>query len=242
MRLRPGLVALVGVAVLAAAAPAHADGPAAVKVTACETGDQPTERLADFQGRMHAVKGSVRMAQRFQLVSSAGSGDQAQDVESPALGRWHRSARRVKRFVYTQRVNGLTSGLTYRAVVDYRWFDASGKVIRRAQRTSGACVQDGDLPNLVVNSVQASPGEIGGTALYTVSVANTGKGDAKAFDVGLVVDGALADSRRLDGLKAGSSTTVKLTGPLCRRLRAVVDRTHAVAETLEDDNELRSRC
>ena len=242
MRLRPGLVALAGAIALAFAAPAYADGPAAVTVRACQTGDQPADRSATFEGRMNTVKGAVRMAQRFKLVSVTGSPAEAQEVKMPKLSAWHSSDRGVKRFVYAQTVKGLAEGATYRAVVNYRWLDASGKVIRRAERHSGTCIQDGDLPNLVLNSVQVTRGDVPGTAAYTVSVANIGKGDAQAFDVGIVVDGALANSRTLDGLKAGTSTTVKLTGPLCTRVRAVADRTNRLPETLEDDNELRSRC
>jgi CARDB protein len=242
MRLRPGLVALAGAITLAFAAPAHADGPAAVTVKACQTGDQPADRSATFEGRMNTVKGAVRMAQRFKLLSISGSPAQAQEVKMPKLSAWHSSDRGVKRFVYAQKVTGLAEGATYRTVVNYRWLDANGKVIRRAQRESTDCIQDGDLPNLVLAAVQVTPGSNANTASYTLSVVNTGKGDAGPFDVGLIVDGALPDSRGVDGLKAGSSTTVKITGPLCNRLRAVVDRSHALAETIEDDNELRSRC
>jgi CARDB protein len=233
---------LAGGIPLAFAAPAHADGPASVKVTACQTGDQAANRSATFEGRMNTVKGAVRMAQRFKLVSITGTPAQAQEVKMPKLSAWHSSDRGVKRFVYAQTVKGLAEGATYRAVVNYRWLDAKGKVIRRAERESTTCIQDGNLPNLAVNSVQVAPGDVAGTAAYTVSVVNTGKGDAKAFDVGIIVDGALADSRQVDVLHPGASTTLKLTGPLCKRLRAVVDRTSRLPETIEDDNELRSRC
>jgi hypothetical protein len=233
---------MAGALTLAFAAPAYADGPASVKVTACQTGDEPANRSATFEGRMDTVKGAVRMAQRFKLVSVTGTPPQAQEVKMPKLSAWHSSARGVKRFVYAQTVKGLAEGATYRSIVNYRWLDADGKVIRRAQRESTTCIQDGDLPNLVLKSVQVAPGDVGGTAAYTVSIANTGKGDAKGFDVGIIVDGGLADSRQVDELKAGTSTTVKLTGPLCTRVRAVADRTSRLPETLEDDNELRAHC
>ena len=233
---------MVALAALAAAAPAHADGPAAVRVAACETGDQPDQRSATFEGRMNSVKGAARMAMRFQLYEQKGESAPATAVAVGKLDRWHRSDRGVKRFVYAQTVKGLNSGVTYRSVVQYRWTDAKGRVVRTAQRDSGTCVQDGDLANLVLSSVRQVSGDAPGTAVYTVSVANTGRGDAHNFDVALVVDGALADSREVDELKAGESTTLKMTGPVCHRLRAVVDRDHAVAETVEEDNELRSRC
>jgi subtilase family serine protease len=94
----------------------------------------------------------------------------------------------------------------------------------------------------VLSSVRVAPGESPGTALYTVSVANTGGGAATKFNVAVIVDGALADSRTVDVLKPGATTTVNLTGPACRRLRALVDRGDFLSETVEEDNELRSRC
>ena len=119
---------------------------------------------------------------------------------------------------------------------------AHGRVIRRAQRTSGACVQDGKLPNLVLASVRSTRGSVEGTAIYTVAVGNVGAGNADALTVSLIADGAHIDTRTIDGLKAGEFTTVRFSGPYCRRLRAVVDRSQTVPETLEDDNELRARC
>ena len=111
-------------------------------------------------------------------------------------------------------------------------------IVRTARRVSGACVQNGNLPNLVVSAVKIAPGTTAGTAVYSVAVGNTGKGVAKNFSVALIVDGALSDSTTVDQLDAGESKTVKLTGPVCHRLRAVVDRENVVPETVEEDNSL----
>jgi hypothetical protein len=238
MRLRPGLVALAGALTLAFAGPAYADGPAAVQVTSCQTADH----TATFEGRMNRVKGTVRMSMRFRLLATAGNTAQSQEIKSPKLSAWHSSTRGVKRFVYAQTVKGLAEGVTYRTVVQFRWFNAAGKVIRRAEEQSTACIQDGDLPNLVMSAVQVQPGSTPDTAVYTLTILNDAKGDAGPFDVGLIVDGALPDSRKVDGLKAGASTTVRITGPACSALRAVVDRDRVVTETVEDDNALRKRC
>lgn len=233
---------MAGLAVLAAAAPANAATPlVSVKVSECKTGDQPEERLATFQGTVRTVKGATRMAMRFELLERTPADAQPQAVTVPKLSKWQRSGPGVKRFVYAQTVRGLTAGVTYRSIVHYRWYDAQGRVIRRAERLSGTCVQDGDLPNLVLSSVRSGGGPKD-TGIYAVSVSNTGAGDAKSFAVALILDGALVDSRTIDLLKAGQTTTLKLTGPLCNRLRAVVDRGDFISETIEEDNELRARC
>jgi subtilase family serine protease len=74
-------------------------------------------------------------------------------------------------------------------------------------------------------------------------VTNSGRGDAQKVPVNLFVDGAAADSRRLDLVKAGETVTVHFTGPSCKQdVRSVVDRPDKINETNEDDNVLRSRC
>ncbi|HEX8065710.1 MAG TPA: CARDB domain-containing protein [Thermoleophilaceae bacterium] len=249
MALRPGLAMLAGLAVLAGTAAtasavgsAASDGAANARVVACATGDAPEKRLARFEGRMRAVKGTSRMSMRFRLVQKGTGGSAAQQVSDPLLGRWHRSRAGVDRFVYDQTVKGLVTGATYRGVVQFRWHDGDGDVIRRAERTTGDCVQDGDLSNLVVSSIKSGRGSKPGTALYSIAVANTGAGEAPAFGVALFLDGAVADSRTVDGLEPGESTVVKVAGPRCTRMRAVADRGDLVPETVEDDNDLRARC
>jgi len=229
-------------AALVAAAPAPAASPlVGVKVSECKTGSDPEQRLVTFEGTIRTVKGAQRMAMRFELLERTPADAQPQSVDVPKLSKWQRSEPGVKKFVYAQTVRGLAAGVTYRSIVYFRWYDAKGRVIRRAERLSGTCVQDGKLPNLVMSTVKSSGGAQG-TGVYTITVANTGAGDAKSFGVALILDGALVDSRTVDLLKSGESTTLKLTGPLCRRLRAVVDRGDFVSETVEEDNELRARC
>jgi hypothetical protein len=182
------------------------------------------------------------MQMRFELLSETPGADEPQAVKVPELSPWRRSRAGVNAFNYTQTVKGLSSGVTYRARVYFRWLSAGGKVIREEQRESGACVQDGDLPNLVLGSVKSGRGTVEGTAVYVLQVGNTGQGDAESLTVSLFADGAHIDTRTIDVLKSGAFTTVRFTGPYCRRLRAVVDRGATVPETVEEDNELRARC
>ena len=243
MRMR-GLAPLLATALLlggALATPAQAALPS-VKVVECETGKTPEMRTATFLGRMRGGKGVVRMAMRFQLMEKTPGAASPQTVDAPALTRWRKSRVGVKDFSYGQTINGLQSGVTYSVRVHYRWYNLKGKVVRRAERESGTCVQDGALPNLVIGTVRIAPGSTEKTAVYTVSVGNTGQGEAKSVPVSLVVDGALVDTRTIDQLKAGEFQTVKFTGPHCTRLRAIADRGENVPETVEEDNELRVRC
>ena len=91
--------------------------------------------------------------------------------------------------------------------------------------------------------MSARAGEASGTEIYAVDVTNSGQGNAQKVNVNLFVDGAAADSYRLDQVKAGETVTVHFTGPSCKQaLRMVVDRGNKIKETNEDDNVLRSRC
>jgi CARDB len=143
-------------------------------------------------------------------------------------------------------VRGLEAGVAYRAVVRFRWHDKNGKVIRRATRRSGECVQDGDLPNLELLSVTVSRGQTPGTARYAIDVGNTGDGPAEFFTIALFVTSAgqeaEVDSREIERIDPGETETINFNGPACSSFRAVVDRGHSVPETIEDDNVLKSRC
>jgi hypothetical protein len=213
------------------------------KVVSCRTGEEPEQRSAAFAGRMKAVKGTVRMQMRFELLEETPGADGAQAVKEPRLLNWRRSKPGVRTFNYVQTLKGLASGVTYRARVTFRWLNGAGKVIRTEQRVSGACVQDGDLPNLVIGSLKTGPGSVDGTYVYVVQVGNTGAGDADGVKVSLLLDGALLDTREIEGtLKPGDFTDVRFTGPRCAKVRAEVDRGLTVPETVEEDNELRARC
>lgn len=100
------------------------------------------------------------------------------------------------------------------------------------------------LPDLVVRALTRSPAEPrpGEVVTFTATVANEGTGPAGAFDVDLVLDGALLGSQRLDGLAAGASADVVRTWTATRgehALRAVADAREEVAESSEENNDRR---
>jgi CARDB protein len=241
MRLR----LLIACAVTACALTPAVDARAAttmLKVRSCQVGDTAKERQATFYARMHAVKGTHQMAMRFTLINRAGAGPPTV-VDNPAFVHWRKSRPGVKSYGYAQSVTGLEKGGIYAVQVRFRWKDAHGHVIHTVKRTSDVCRQQGELPNLTVTRVAAKAGDASGAEAYAVDVTNAGHGDAHAVQVDLFVDGAAADSSTLDVLKAGETTTVRFSGPLCRRgLRMVVDRRDKVIETNEDDNVLRASC
>ena len=244
------LIPLLLLIALAAPATARAASVHEIVVSKCKTGPRAGDRFATFKATIRSVSGTAHMAVRFKLLArTAGSGSgpgsgsgSSQSVAGSKFAVWHRSHSGVARYVYSQTVKRLKPGTAYRMRVKFRWYDADGNVIKQATRVSPACVQDGPRPNLRVSAVSAFPGPAPGTAIYAVSVANPGGGPADSFTIALFVDGALADSRTIDGLEPGESATIDLNGPSCRRMSAVADSEGAVAETNEDDNALVSSC
>lgn len=241
-RLLTAALALACLLLPAASVDASAKATTVLKVRSCEVGTTAKQRAATFYARMYAVKGTDRMAMRFTLIDRAGDGP-AQVVDSPALAQWRKSDHGVARFGYAQSVAGLDAGGVYAVQVQFRWTDARGKVLRSVKRTSDACRQEGELPNLSITRVAARPGESSGTELYSVDLTNTGQGEARFVSVDIFVDGAGTDAATVDLVKPGETVTVRFTGPVCKRgVRALADKGKTVRETNEDDNVLRAGC
>jgi hypothetical protein len=235
-------IAVALVLALAAPAAAQAGAPASVKLERCKSGDRPKERYATYEARMRSVAGTARMALRFKLLVQEAGDDTRRAVPNDELSTWHRSHDGVTRYVYSQTIRKLHPGASYRVRVRFVWLDDRGNEIKHATRLSDACDQDGPLPNLALTALTLSPGPTAGTSAYGVVVSNTGKSPAPPFSVAVFVDGALADSRTVDGLGPGESETVYLNGPSCTSVRALADREHAVAETNEHDNSIGYIC
>jgi hypothetical protein len=198
-------------------------------------------RQATFYARMRAVPGTNRMWMKFTLLDRSSQG--TAQVQAPQLAVWRKSRSGVGSFGYAQTVTGLQAGGIYAAAVQFRWLDSRGHVIKSIRRKSAECRQSGALPNLVITRVAGRPGEAAGTELYSIDVTNRGAATARSIFVDLLVDGAGADAAQIDKLDPGETTTVRITGPACkRRLRVVVDRLNTIHETNEDDNVVRPRC
>jgi hypothetical protein len=236
-----------GAIALALAGPANAVGAGAgAKTTSartieCKGSDGADARSATFLGRMRAVDGSDYMMMRFTLMEQFGD-ERVHPVSLPELRSWRQSKPGIKDFRYRQTVTGLHGGGEYRARIEFRWFDAGGNLIRKAQKISSPCVQPGTLANLTIGAVSAQSGA-GGTAVYIVPVRNAGAADASGVAVELFVDGAATNVGRVDSIPAGQTREVRFTGPVCkRRVRAVADPADAITESLESDNVLNVRC
>jgi hypothetical protein len=234
--------AVLGLAlVLAAPAQASRKSPSA-RVVDCKSSDTPESRSATFMGRMRALAGTDRMAMRFTLLERFGD-EKLQSVDFPELRAWRFSKPGVRDFRFKQTVTALSGGGEYRMRVEYRWLDGAGNLQRKAARTSGACRQPGELPNLVAAAAPSAAAGPEGTAVYVVPVRNDGKAAAQDVAVELFVDGAATNVGHIDSVAPGETREVRFTGPACKRgLRVVLDPSDSVKERLESDNVTSSRC
>src|SRR3954454_11697542 len=163
--------ALTGGAVALAQAP-----PLAARLATCQTGPNATDRYAVFTGSMPRIGGAGTMAMRFDLFERQPQG-RFLAVSLPHWGVWEKTSKKgVPGFIFTKRVEQLAAPASYRAVVSFRWYDAQGRVVRRATRTSSTCVQPDWRPDLHVRRVIFPTG----SGPTRVVVRNRGRGDAGA--------------------------------------------------------------
>lgn len=239
------LIAVTALLVAWAASPAHAAGPS-VTLAACTTGATPLDRSARFTATMAARKGTHRMAMRFDLLERRADLGGFRRLKAAGFGTWERSRRGVPAFVFTKRVAGLAPRASYRAVVRFRWHDARGRIVRRAQRRSAICDQPDPRPDLVVGNVSAAPASDADRARYVVTVRNTGRGDAAVpFAVVLTVDGRPQPAQTIATLGAGGDAVVSFVAPRCApgsRIGIDVDADGAIEETREDNNAVARPC
>ncbi len=238
MRLRLAVTALGLLGALApATAPALGASPAAarlpvkVKLVDCSL----AAHAAVFRGRMSRLPGSSRMGMRFTLQEHTGHGFEA--VEAPGLQGWRRSKVGVGAFAYRQGVRNLALNAAYRMRVDFRWWSASRRVLRRARRLSPVCRQYEALPNLRARVTGAEGTKVAGVVRYVVSLSNAGRAAATAAAARLTVDGNIVDTRTVPALGPGEQQKLVFRGPDCGQVvEARADPDGLVAETFEADN------
>jgi hypothetical protein len=222
---------MLAAALPAAPAAALQAAPATVRLADCSV----EESSAAFYGRMRPVPGTERMSMRFTLLERHADGYEA--LHAPGLSRWHRSKPGVAAFGYRQTVRGLQPGGVYRARVSFRWYSADGDLLERTRRTSRACRQYEEVPNLISAVVGAEPGEVPGVVRYLMRISNTGAAPAENVAARLSVDGGAVDTVTIASLEPGASRDVAVVGPACTSsVSSMADPDGVIVESSEDDN------
>lgn len=242
----PASVVGAACAVALAAAPAGAAGlPADSAATvglrasleSCSQSDVPG-RSAVFSATMPARKGANRLQLRFDLFSRPDFGGLWKPVAGvPTFGDWDSAAPGAGGLKVTKQVNGLRLGSAYRAIVSFRWLDASGKVVGKVVRTARSCVQADPRPDLAVTARLASGDVI-------VVVRNLGRA-AGPFEVRLSSGGRQLAAEKLSGVGPGASRGFVVRGVSCpagSTLTVSADPGGATAERSEANNVAELRC
>lgn len=233
-------------AVTSAAEPRQAGPSLRAEAPTCRTGATPDERYAVFTGSMPARPQGDRMAMRFDLEIREQGERSFRSVKAPSFGRWERSQPGRRGFIYSKRVDGLKAPAAYRAVVRFRWYAADGTVIASRRRTTPTCTQPDPRPNLRLLAVRTAAGTFPGTVTYLLTVVNSGRGPADAFEIeaGPDDDGP-AGTVTVGGMAAREARVIEVPGRPCAvggRVRVRLDVTAAVAESDERDNDARRAC
>ncbi|HVS29440.1 MAG TPA: CARDB domain-containing protein [Solirubrobacteraceae bacterium] len=200
----------------------------------CTHGLDPQARAAVFEGSMSSLRRADRMQMRFELLQGL-PGAALEPVQAPGLGDWQSARPGVRRFQFRQRVDSLAAPARYRAVLTFRWFDRSGRQVAQIQRRSPVCDQPDLRPALRVTRIVGQ--RVKDAASYGVTVRNAGRGDAPAFDLALVVDGAPLPAQPVEGLAAGEFRQLTVSGPACAAggsVEAILDPAGKVDQATRD--------
>ena len=223
----------------AASAPAHAQTvPTRAALESCHTGAAPLDRYAVFTAQMSALPLSKRMQVRFDLQQKLPGDDAYSDVKAPGLGVWRSSVPGVDIFRYRKQVANLQAPGSYRALVRFRWLDATDRVIQSSTRRSKVCKQPDLRADLRLGDITAQPAA-DGRARYSVVVLNSGASAAPPFKVALSVGDQAQPTQTVQPLLAGQQRVLMFAGPRCdadSALRVTVDPDLAVDEADETNN------
>ena len=251
MRRLATLACLAAAAISAAPAAARAAGQEEqrprlqARLVTCATGDTAHKRTAAFTASMAATDGTARMWIRFDLLQRTPGQAEFAPVALPAWGRWERSEPGRIGFIYTKRIRALRAPGAYRARVRFRWYADDGRLLRRAQRVTTTCDQPDPRPDLRPGPLRLAGGLGPAAVTYLLTVTNAGRGAAGAFDVVLTAAGMPQAPVAVDGLAAGESRVVSVSGPRCAAgttLRFVLDAGAAVDESDEVDDVVDRLC
>jgi hypothetical protein len=176
LRVLAALAPLTFAVVLLLAAQAHASGqgssaggPGAQQLTSppvgsasasleeCVTATVQEQRAVAFSAEMTAVPGTLRMAMRIDLEERAPDEAEFHTVTASGLGVWRSSDPKVKVYKYLKQVTNVSAPAVYRGFVRFRWLNAKGHTIKRAERLTSKCLQPGVPPE------PAEPGAASGT-------------------------------------------------------------------------------
>lgn len=209
---------------LPVAATAGAAQPTArLRSFACKQAVRPVARAVGVSAVMRPVRGTKRMALRFELFTRVKLGAAWTPVSAGDLGSWISPGDRTlgRRpgdvWIFNKSVGDLAAPAAYRYRVSFRWFGARQHVLRTTAVLSSVCSQPELRPDLAVQSIVVQP--IPGPAVrdhYFATIVNQGATAASSFRVQFVPGGGLpAEFRNVPRLAPRHTIQVAFAGPAC---------------------------
>ena len=247
MRFAALIFALAALAATALAGTAGATvWPVKAKLSACHPALQPIDRSFDTDAAMRRIRGTARMAIRFEIQARRPGHTRYRKVSAHGFGVWFKSKRGVGAYKYSRTTNNLNAPAYYRMRVGFRWYGASGRAIKTVYRVTNRCAQPDLRPDLVVRGRTVTPKDATHDS-YSFRVFNRGRTAAAApFGVSLVFpDGTTKTKTILTDVAAGTSVRRTFTGPRCSAVNAptaLLDPDGAVDEAREGNNSLLFVC
>jgi hypothetical protein len=113
---------------------------ATATLTQCVTTGAESERSLTVAAQMTLIAGSSRMQTRTYLLQRRSSDSQFHMIGAPGLGAWLEAEAGVRTYKDLRQVTNLAPA-TYRALVDFRWLNGHGHVVKRMQLNTAKCVQ-----------------------------------------------------------------------------------------------------
>jgi hypothetical protein len=189
--------------------------PESVSVADCHAAPSQVERYATFAAEMTATHNTHQMWVRFTLLERLPTDVALHPAAAPGLNVWQKSTPGIGLFRYSQEVASLPAPGEFRAFVNFRWYNAHHRVIRRSHRLTPICAMPDERPHLRVGTITRTPGPQPQTTQYDVAVRNDGLGAAQNVGVLLTIDGAAQPQQTIAELAPASTQTLTLVGPRC---------------------------
>ncbi len=214
--------ALCGAALAAGALGADASTPVAkLRGFSCQQSVNPVGRGVAVSAVMRPLKGTRKLALRFELDMRTKAGGPWSSVPGGDLGTWLRPGnatlgqRPGDVWIVNKSVNELAAPAAYRYRVSFRWTGTKNRTLGTAVRTSATCNQPELRPDLLVQVIDVLP--ISGHPrlnLYVATIANRGATTARGFRVQFA-SASQSLSHTIKVLKAHTKATVAFRGPAC---------------------------
>jgi hypothetical protein len=213
--------------------------PESVSVADCHAAPLQVARYATFAAEMTATHKTQQMWVRFTLLERLPADTAIHRAVAPGLNVWQKSTPGIGLFRYSQEVANLPAPGEFRALVNFRWYNAHHVVVRRAQRLTPICRMPDERPHLRVATVTRTPGAQPQTTQYNVTIRNDGLGPAQNVGVLLTIDGAAQPEQTIAELDPAGAQTLTFVGPQCDpagSLSVTLDPAGSVDQTTRMDD------